>query len=96
MYYVRKGAVRKGATSTDGGLDPVAFRNLDGRDIVVVKASGSNSFTVGGLPTGTYGRSYSTAAAENTELGDVVISFGELVSASIPSAGVITIYRKSI
>ncbi len=94
MYYVREGAVRLGATSTDGTLEPVAFRNLDGRFIVVVKAAGGATLSVAGLPTGTYGRSYSTASESNRELGEIGITAGELVPIDIPSAGVATIYQK--
>ena len=91
--YVRPGAVRIEAQTTRSGLDPLAFINSSGKYVVVVKANAQASFTVGGLPAGTYGVSYATGTASNSA-ADVAITAGQVVSASIPAAGVLTIYRK--
>jgi hypothetical protein len=48
--YVRRGAVRIGASSQDGGFRPVAFINANGKYVVVVWATKTGSFTIGGLP----------------------------------------------
>ncbi len=92
--YVRRGAVRIGASSTNSALDPLAFVNVDGRQVVVVKADETASFTVGGLEPGTYGIMYAVEGAWGVEQPDQTISAGQAVSPSIPGAGVITIYRK--
>ncbi len=90
--HVRRGAQRVDATSGSGTFDPVAFRNTNGKVVVIVKASGSGSFTVGGLPANTYGLFYTTNAEYNTVLSNQTIASGQTISTSIPAAGVLTIY----
>jgi hypothetical protein len=92
--YVRAGAVRVGAETQNTQFDPVAFRNRDGRYVVVVKAAAGGSFTVAGLPAGTYGIKYTTGSQYNADLADATIASGAAVNASIPAAGVLTVYRK--
>lgn len=98
--YVRAGAVRVGAASTIGALDPVAFVNADGGTVVVVKAGGARNFTIGGLPAGRYGIVYTVGSDDASpqqsavNQGDVTIGSGEVLSTSIPGRGVITIFAK--
>jgi len=92
--YVGLGAVRVGAVSGNTQLEPVAFRNTSGKYTVVVKASAGANFTVGGLPAGTYGIDYTTAADYAKALGDVTITGSQAITTSIPATGVITIYAK--
>jgi hypothetical protein len=92
--YVRLRAVRVGAQSADARFSPVAFRNANGKYVVVVKATAGGSFTVGGLPAGTYGIDYTTAADYMKPLADVTISGSQAVNTSIPAAGVLTIFAK--
>ena len=92
--YIRAGAVRIDAQSGNSALDPVAFRNTNGKFIVVVRATAGASFTVTGVPAGTYGIKYSTPSQYNMDLADVTIGSSGTVPASIPGAGVITIYGK--
>lgn len=92
--YVRPGAVRVDASSTLGGTNPVAFVNADGRSVVVVSSTAAASLSVQGLPAGTYGARYTTTTATDVPLPDQAISAGQLVTGSIPSAGVITFYAK--
>ncbi len=92
--YIRAGAVRIDAKSGNGALDPVAFRNTNGKFVVVVRATAGASFTVTGVPAGTYGIKYSTPSQYNMDLADVTIGSSGTVPASIPGAGVITIYGK--
>ena len=94
MRYIRRGAVRIGTTNQSGALEPVAFINADGRYVVVVNAASGQGFTVGGLPGGTYGISYSTNSQSNVDQADVTITAGTPLSATIPNGGVITIYGK--
>ncbi len=92
--YVALGAVRIGATSANAALAPVAFRNVNGKHVVVVKASAGATFTVGGLPAGSYGIDYTTSSAYMQALPDVTIGAGQLLSTGIPAAGVLTIFAR--
>ena len=93
--FIRRDAVRIGAMSSYPGFDPVAFKNADGREVVVVKASSGGSFEIKGLSAGTYGIKYTTAKQYDVDAPAVTISSGQLLGASIPDAGVITIYGTS-
>lgn len=93
--YIRRGAVRIGASSDDGDLDPLAFINADGKYVVVVKVNGNNSFSLQGLPAGSYGMFYTTSSQSNVQMSDVTLASGQLIDASIPDSGVITIYAKT-
>lgn len=98
--HVRKGAVRYDATTTNSDFDPLAFRNTDGRHVVVVKANAAGAFSVGNLPAGAYGIFYTTGspgviANYDVNLPDVVVASAGSVSTSIPGPGVITIYAKA-
>jgi Big-like domain-containing protein len=92
--YVRLKAVRVGATSADARFAPVAFRNANGKYVVVVNATAAGSFTVGGLPAGTYGLDYTTATDYAHALPDATISGSQAITAAIPATGVLTIYAK--
>lgn len=92
--YVRRGAKRIGCASSNAQLHPLAFINANGRYVVVVRADAAQTFTIGGLPPGTYGVSHTTAAKYGVEAGDIVLAAGQLLNTSIPAAGVITVYRK--
>jgi hypothetical protein len=95
FLFVRAGAIRVGAVSTDEpSVSPVAFRNRDGKFAVVVKAAGGASFTVRGLPAGTYGLKFTTDARHDVDLPDVRVEAGGSVPAAIPAKGVITIYAR--
>ena len=92
--FIREGAVRIEASTTNNSFDPVAFINKNGKYVVVVKAGSGGAFTVGGLPAGTYGITYTTGSQYNQSMPDVTITASQPVNASIPSGGVITIYRR--
>ena len=92
--YVGLGAVRVGVTSTDPQFAPVAFRNLNGKYVVVVKASAAGTFGVGGLPAGTYGIDYTIAGTYAQALPDVTIGSGGVVGGTIPGVGVMTIFAR--
>jgi hypothetical protein len=94
FMYVRSGAVRIEATSSDTDLDPLAFINTDGTYVVVVKASTAGSFQIQGLAAGTYGIKYTTETQYDADLPDVTIGAGGLLEASIPAAGVITLHGR--
>jgi hypothetical protein len=95
FLFVRAGAVRIGATSTNSNQqDAIAFRNSNGRYVVIVRAQGATSFTVRGLPAGTYGLKYSTVLAYDVNLPDVTIGNGAGVQSSMPGGGYLTIYQR--
>jgi hypothetical protein len=93
--FIRRGAQRIGATTTDSRLDPLAFINTDGRYVVVIKADAAGSFSIHGLPAGTYGIKYTTASQYDVDLPDVVIGAGQAVAGNAPDGAVTTVYGKS-
>ncbi len=94
FQHVRRGAVRYHASSTTTAVDPLAFVNRDGTNVVVATTTGPVSFIISGLPTGTYGVSCTTAAGDQAA-PDQTVSSGASLSLSMPDAGVIVIYGKS-
>ena len=92
--YVALGAVRVGATSTEAANEPVAFRNVDGKYVVIVKAAAGGTFGVGGLPAGTYGIDYTTANQYMQPLPDVVLGAGQTLTTAIPATGALTIFAR--
>lgn len=94
FQFIRMGAQRIEASSNNPMLEPLAFINTNGKYVVVVKTADDGSFTVVGLPVGTYGIKYTTVSQYNIDLPDVTISGTQTLSTSIPNAGIITVYRK--
>ncbi|MGH7664226.1 MAG: Ig-like domain-containing protein [Gemmatimonadaceae bacterium] len=92
--FVRLGAVRVDASTTNPVLSPLAWRNTSGKFAVVVRTTAGASFTVGGVPAGTYGIRYTTGSQFDIGGADATIASGGTISASIPAAGVITIYGR--
>jgi hypothetical protein len=92
MRYIRPYAVRKGASTTDPQFDPVAFENVGGNYAVMVKATAAGSFTIGGLPAGTYHLRYTTDADTMVNPGDQTILAGQVIQASMPAPGVLTVF----
>ncbi len=94
--YVRRGAVRIEAKSDNPGFEPLAFVNADCRQTVIVKAVAGGSFSVQGLPAGTYGVKYTTDAQYDVNNADATINAGQSLQTAIPGPGVITIYAKNV
>jgi hypothetical protein len=92
--FIRRGAQRIDAQTSTGSFDPVAFINTNGKYVVVVKAATNGSFNIQGLPSGTYGIKFTTANQYNVDLPDITVSGGQLLTTSIPGAGVITVYAR--
>lgn len=94
--YINKGAQRIGAASGDeASFDPLAFVNTDGGHVVVVKAERGGDIRIEGLPPGRYGRSYTTSDAADVNGGEVELQEGEVLEASIPQRGVLTVFSGS-
>jgi hypothetical protein len=92
--YIRPGALRIEATSTDPGLAPVAFVDRGGGYVVVLKAAAGGPFEIRGLAPGTYGLTYTTAGRSDAALPDVTIDAGAALASAIPAPGAITIYAR--
>jgi hypothetical protein len=92
--FIRSGAQRIGATSANSSFDPLAFINTNGNYVVVVKATTGGTFNILGLPAGTYGIKYTTASQYDVDLPDAVINAGQSLTTSIPTVGVLTVYRR--
>ena len=88
---VRRNAVRFQATSTAAQFQPIAFRNPDGSRTVVIRATGSGSVVVGGLPAGSYSVSWAVGSGSSQLPAPIVIGAGSNLTTTMPGAGVMTI-----
>jgi hypothetical protein len=93
--FIRRGALRIGAQTTDDRFAPVGFVNSNRAFVVVVKASGGGSISIQGLPPATYGINYTTDQEYAVDLPDQTITAGHALTTAIPNKGVITIYGKA-
>jgi hypothetical protein len=95
FLFVRQDAVRVGASSGNPSLQSLAFRNANGKFVVVVKTTGAATFGVRGLPAGTYGIMYTTGPQQwGLTHPDVSLGAGGKLTTSIPAAGLLTIYAR--
>ena len=95
MRYIRPGSVRYEATSDDAGLEPLGFVRGDGGHVVVGKVDAGETFFVRGLPAGTYGLQYTTTGSMSAvDLADATLIEGQVLTASLPARGVLTVYAK--
>lgn len=92
--YIRANAKRVGAESSSTDMDPLAFINVNGKYVLVVKASVPGKISVLGLAAGNYGISYTTPVDSNVSQPDVSVSVQGSLEASIPGPGILTIYAK--
>lgn len=96
--FVRRGAVRVGAQSSNSGIKAVAFRNTNGRFVVVANMSPTGQFTIQGLPAGTYGVKYSSiynTSQSNVSGPDVTIGANQDLVSSTPYSAVVTVYART-
>lgn len=93
--YIRAGAVRLGASTENGDFDPLAFENQGGSVVIVVKTLRGGTISIQGLPSGEYGIRYTTSNEYDVALPNVQLNAGRALTASIPAAGVITIFDTS-
>ncbi len=89
--YIRPGAVRLEATSTEPNLHPVAFRDRQGQVVTVANADAASTLVIGGLPGGSYRVSYVLAGGTPVVGSRMTLVPGAALSAVIPGAGVITV-----
>ncbi|HXI19936.1 MAG TPA: hypothetical protein VNH46_02570 [Gemmatimonadales bacterium] len=90
--FVRPGDVRVGATTTLGGVEPVAFQAPGGGVTLVANVSSARTLAVGGLPAGTYLTTFTTAGQTMATGAPITIAAGQTLSTTIPAAGTITIH----
>ncbi|MCL5282187.1 MAG: hypothetical protein M1376_20040 [Planctomycetes bacterium] len=98
MHFVRPGAVRIGAASSDAHLRILAFAR-DGRiTVVLINGSGARAVNIGNLPVGTYGVCQSVGGGVYEELGVQVTAaprgntaMGTL-AVTVPANAVMTVY----
>lgn len=87
---VRHGAVRIGAKVSVRGLEPVAFVNADGRQVVAVGTSSAVTLHLRGLEPGRYGISYWLASADGI-LPDADLAAGGVLDVAMPGAGLLVV-----
>ncbi len=91
--YIRPGAVRVEAGTTNPEADPVAFVGPDNRAAVVIKTARGMTVRISGLLPGNYGVRYTTDREAHVAGADVSANGGP-VDVTIPASGVITVFRK--
>ena len=92
--FVRDNARRIGAVSGESRLDPLAFRNSNGKIAVVILATGAAPVHVRGLPSGTYGVRFTTSTDTFASLPDAVVDAAGALQVAMPAAGVMTIFAR--
>ena len=91
--YVRLGATRIEARSSDDAVKPTAFRNADGTFVVVLASHKAGPMSVRGLPAGRYVVSYTTERETARELPPIV-SYGT-IAVTLPAGGFMTIRQET-
>ena len=94
--FVHPGAVRIGATTTDGNLELTAFRNLDGSTAIVVLNTGTSPDTVSfalqhlGIRSGSRATPYLTDSSSDTAAQPPVPVFGGNLTTTLPARSLVT------
>lgn len=92
--YVRIGATRVGAVSTDSErVRPVAFTNVGGAPVVVLHASGEGTFAISGLRAGTY--RVTTSDPTTAALPDATTAADGTLRISAPREAIITVFPRA-
>lgn len=91
--YVRGGAVRVQAASSDRRFTPAAFINPDGRWVLTLNASGDGALTVRGLPPGRYQVSYALRQGLSAQRGVILVTHDQPLLTTMPGQGVLTIHQ---
>ena len=93
--HIRLGAVRIGASSGDARFSPLAFRNTNGKFVVVIKGDNAGgALQIRGLPAGRYGIFFTDGTSTGTS-PDVTIASQQALTAIAPAGGgVITVFQR--
>jgi hypothetical protein len=96
LYYVfiRSGAIRKGASTSDSAVRPLAFVNRDSSFTLILDSDKPAIVSISGLPPGTYGVKYTSETAKFADGGEVLVHDEGIASLQIPK-GVVALYLKS-
>lgn len=94
MRYVRPGAVRIEATSTNPSMRSFAFDQSGKTTVVLVNSGGETSCTVQGLSAGSYGVSQAIGGQVYSERGVQSVSDSTL-TIPVPAGSILTIYPYS-
>ncbi|HET6680166.1 MAG TPA: hypothetical protein VFG84_03130 [Gemmatimonadaceae bacterium] len=95
--YVREGATRIGASGTSDAVTPLAFRNRDGSQVVVLKLDrerGARASIVG-LSPGRYGVTYATSTTPRGNFPDVELTNGAALNVGLSGRGVVTVFARA-
>jgi hypothetical protein len=92
--YIRFGATRIGARSSQDSVKPTAFRNSNGAIVVVLDSEKAATMVVRGLPPGSYVPTYTTATETGRKL-PTIVSNGA-ISVSLPAPGIMTISQEPV
>jgi hypothetical protein len=92
--YIRLGAQRVEAGSTEAGVRPLAFVNANGKQVVVLQSDLAGPLFLRGIKPGTYGISVTTSSATGTEMGNQVVNATGALTINVPAASVLTVYQK--
>jgi len=95
MHYVRPGAVRIQATSSDSALRPLGFKHDSKITAVLLNNTAphqARTVTLRGLPSGTYGVCQSVGGAVYEELGVQAFTGKGSLTVNVPANAVLTIY----
>lgn len=87
---VRHGAVRIGAKASVRGVEPVAFVNADGRQVVAIATTGRATLHLQGLAAGVYGISFQLAK-KGGRLPDETVAAGGSLDLEMPGAGLLVV-----
>jgi len=95
MKFIKPGSVRIGVTGQDSNLLACAFRNPDGKMVIVGRNNSKRTITVNGilsnLPVVKNMKLIYTSSASNLTEGNEIMVSGKSFKASIPSESVFTI-----
>ncbi len=98
MHFVRPGAVRIGAVSSDAGLRVLAFLHDGEMTVVLINGSGSRAANIVNLPVGTYGVCQSVGGGIYQEMGIQVATASRgnaatgTLAVTVPGNTVMTVY----
>ncbi len=102
--FIRPGAVRIEASADVNKSNPVAFKNPDGREVVVIQSKSADTIIIEGLQAGEYGIKYTlgnydmrnTAIKEyDIDLDNQFLTENQSLKFFMPDKGVVTVYQLS-
>jgi len=99
--FIRPGAIRFEASTSNDQVDPIAFKNVSGNQVVVIKAEEGDSIVINGLQADEYGIKYTLGNFQwanvnptqyDVDLENQIVNEGESLGFLLPNKGVVTVY----